>query len=195
MNALPSLKQLRYLIALSETGHFGKAAEMCFITQPSLSAAISDLEELLGAQLVERNKRQVLITPLGHDIVQRARSIITDVEELAALAHASSAPLTGPLRLGVIPTIGPYLLPDLMAELRSAFPDLQSDLTRVDLNFDRRSDGAMGYGFGLLWERLESDDWALDGVSYDTLPGMLALGLTAPGYDAVMVYAEVDYTF
>ena len=125
MAAQPSLKQLRYLLALAETGHFGKAAQICFITQPSLSAAINDLEELLGIQLVERNKRQVLITPLGRKIVERARIILTDVEELTAIAHSANAPLTGSLKLGVIPTIGPYLLPDLMRELRRGFPDLK----------------------------------------------------------------------
>jgi LysR family hydrogen peroxide-inducible transcriptional activator len=125
MSALPSLKQLRYLIALAETGHFGRAAEKCFITQPSLSAAIADLEGILGAQLVERNKRQVLITPLGEEVVARSRDIVTQVEELSALAHASTAPLTGPLSLGVIPTIGPYLLPDLMNVLRDGFPKLR----------------------------------------------------------------------
>lgn len=109
MAAQPSIKQLKYLVALSETGHFGRAAEACFITQPSLSAAISELENLLGAQLVERNKRQVLMTPLGQEVVSRARSILQEVDELTTMAQAASDPLSGPIHIGVIPTIGPYL--------------------------------------------------------------------------------------
>ena len=125
MAAQPSIKQLKYLVALAETGHFGRAAEACFITQPSLSAAISELENLLGAQLVERNKRQVLITALGQEVVSRARHILREVDELAIVAHAANQPLVGPINIGVIPTIGPYLLPDVMARLRSGFPKMQ----------------------------------------------------------------------
>ncbi|WP_297001714.1 MULTISPECIES: LysR substrate-binding domain-containing protein [unclassified Thalassospira] len=125
MAAQPSIKQLKYLVALSETGHFGRAAEACFITQPSLSAAISELENLLGAQLVERNKRQVLMTPLGQEVVSRARSILQEVDELTTMAQAASDPLSGPIHIGVIPTIGPYLLPDVMSSLKAGFPKLQ----------------------------------------------------------------------
>lgn len=125
MAAQPSIKQLKYLVALAETGHFGRAAEACFITQPSLSAAISELENLLGAQLVERNKRQVLITALGQEVVSRARHILREVDELAVVAHAANQPLEGPINVGVIPTIGPYLLPDVMSRLRTGFPKMQ----------------------------------------------------------------------
>ncbi|WP_033068309.1 LysR substrate-binding domain-containing protein [Thalassospira australica] len=125
MVAQPSIKQLKYLVALAECGHFGRAAESCFITQPSLSAAISELENLLGAQLVERNKRQVLMTALGEEVVSRARSILQEVNELTTMAQAASDPLSGPIHIGVIPTIGPYLLPDVMASLRTGFPKLQ----------------------------------------------------------------------
>lgn len=124
MKALPSLKQLRYLVALAETGHFGKAAEACHITQPSLSAAIADLEGLLDAQLVERNRRQVIVTPLGRQVVAQAQSILNEVAALGEMARAAARPLSGPIRMGVIPTIGPYLLPDLIAELRHGFPEL-----------------------------------------------------------------------
>lgn len=125
MAAQPSIKQLKYLVALSETGHFGRAAEACFITQPSLSAAISELENLLGAQLVERNKRQVLITPLGREVVSRARNILQEVDELTMMAQSATEPLSGPINFGVIPTIGPYLLPDVINHLRVGFPKLQ----------------------------------------------------------------------
>ncbi|MCC9620516.1 LysR substrate-binding domain-containing protein [Thalassospira sp. MA62] len=121
----PSIKQLKYLVALSETGHFGRAAEACFITQPSLSAAISELEHLLGAQLVERNKRQVLMTPLGQDVVSQARKILHEVDELTTMAQAATDPLSGPIQIGVIPTIGPYLLPDVMGALKTGFPKLK----------------------------------------------------------------------
>tara|TARA_Y100001934_G_scaffold274784_1_gene367866 strand:- start:133 stop:1056 length:924 start_codon:yes stop_codon:yes gene_type:complete len=125
MAAQPSIKQLKYLVALAECGHFGRAAEACFITQPSLSAAINELENLLGAQLVERNKRQVLITPLGEEVVSRARSILQEVDELTTMAQAATEPLSGPIHIGVIPTIGPYLLPDVMTGIKSGFPKLQ----------------------------------------------------------------------
>lgn len=125
MAAQPSIKQLKYLVALSEAGHFGRAAEACFITQPSLSAAISELENLLGAQLVERNKRQVLMTPLGKEVVSRARRILQEVDELTTMAQAATEPLSGPIRIGVIPTIGPYLLPDVMMLVKGGFPKLQ----------------------------------------------------------------------
>jgi LysR family hydrogen peroxide-inducible transcriptional activator len=125
MAAQPSIKQLKYLVALAECGHFGRAAEACFITQPSLSAAINELENLLGAQLVERNKRQILITPLGQEVVSRARSILQEVDELTSMAQAANEPLSGPIHIGVIPTIGPYLLPDVMGQIKAGFPKLQ----------------------------------------------------------------------
>jgi LysR family transcriptional regulator, hydrogen peroxide-inducible genes activator len=121
----PSLRQLRYLVALAERGHFGRAAEACAVTQSTLSAGIQELEEGLGASLVERSKRHVLLTPLGHEIVERARRVLREAQDLAEAAQAGRSPLAGPLRLGVIPTVGPYLLPRLMPRLRRSFPELR----------------------------------------------------------------------
>ena len=132
MKILPTLRQLRYLVALAEHKHFGRAAETCLATQSTLSAGLQELENLLGVTLVERTKRRVMLTPLGEEIVARAREVLRGAEEIADLAAASSEPLSGPLRLGVIPTIGPFLLPRVLPRLREAHPDLRLYL-REDL--------------------------------------------------------------
>ncbi len=125
MKAIPSTRQLRYLVAVAERRHFGRAAEACFVTQSTLSASIKELETLLGASLIERTKRSVMPTPLGRDIVARARAILRDLGDLVEAAGGSGEPLAGPLRLGVIPTIGPYLLPRALPALRAAYPALR----------------------------------------------------------------------
>ncbi len=122
---LPTLTQLRHLIAVSDHLHFGKAATACFITQSSLSISIRELESGLGATLVERTRRSVMMTALGNEIVSRARKVITDVEDITDLVRAEGAPLTGSIRLGVIPTIAPFLLPRTLPGLRRAYPDLK----------------------------------------------------------------------
>jgi LysR family hydrogen peroxide-inducible transcriptional activator len=123
--ALPSLQQLRFLAALAEEKHFGRAAAACAVTQSTLSAGLQELEDRLGVSLVERSRRSVLLTPLGEEIVARGRRLLRDAEDLAEAARAGSEPLAGPLRLGVIPTIGPYLLPVAMRGLAKAFPKLK----------------------------------------------------------------------
>lgn len=125
MKILPTLRQLRYLVALAEHRHFGRAAETCLATQSTLSAGLQELENLLGVMLVERTKRKVMLTPLGEEVVARAREVLRGAEEIADLAAASGAPLSGPLRLGIIPTIAPYLLPGVLATLRRAHPGLR----------------------------------------------------------------------
>jgi LysR family transcriptional regulator, hydrogen peroxide-inducible genes activator len=122
---LPTLKQLQYLVALAEAGHFGKAAEACFVTQSTLSAGIRELESLLGLMLVERTRRVVRFTPLGDKIVAKAHRILREAEELTAMARAADKPLTGELRMSVIPTIAPFLLPKLLPALRRQYPDLK----------------------------------------------------------------------
>ena len=122
---LPSLRQLRYLVVLSEELHFGRAAERCHVTQSTLSAGIQELETVLGVTVVERTKRRVSVTPLGLDLVERARRVLADVTEMTVLAKSSDTPLTGLLRLGAIPTIGPYVLPRVLPALRGSYPDLQ----------------------------------------------------------------------
>jgi len=122
---LPTLKQLQYLVTLQDTGHFGKAAESCFVTQSTLSASIRELESLIGVTLVERNRRVVGFTPLGVRIAEKARRVLREAEELADMARAAGQPLTGDLRMGVIPTIAPFLLPAMLPRLRGEWPNLR----------------------------------------------------------------------
>ncbi|NCP10911.1 MAG: hydrogen peroxide-inducible genes activator [Sphingomonadales bacterium] len=122
---LPTLKQLQYLVALQQHGHFGRAAESCFVTQSTLSAGIRELESLLGTMLVERTRRVVRFTPLGDKIAAKANRVLREAEDLAALAAASGKPLTGELRMSVIPTIAPFLLPRLLPRLREERPELK----------------------------------------------------------------------
>ena len=112
-------------MALAEEEHFGRAAQRSFVTQSTLSAGIRELEEVLGARLVERTKRSVMLTTLGNEITIRARQILCQAGDIAELAAAGREPLTGILRLGVIPTVGPYFLPRTFPGLRVAFPKLK----------------------------------------------------------------------
>ena len=122
---LPTLKQLRHFAALAEHRHFGKAAAACFVTQSTLSASLKELEEILQAPLVDRTKRQVVLTPLGEETVARARKLLEDARELTLAAQAAREPLSGTVRLGVIPTIAPFLLPRILPGLRTAYPKLK----------------------------------------------------------------------
>ena len=122
---LPTLKQLQYLVALEDSGHFGRAAEACFVTQSTMSAGIRELEALIGITLVERTRRVVRFTPLGAQIALKARKVLREAEELADMARAAGKPLTGELRMGVIPTIAPFLLPILLPRLRADYPELR----------------------------------------------------------------------
>ena len=124
MKYLPSIKQLQYLAALAQTKHFSKAAELCNVTQSTLSAGIRELETVFGVKLAERTKRTVIITPIGSQIAERAANLIRDAEDMMALSAASEGPLTGRLRMGVIPTIAPYLLPKVLPKLRCQYPRL-----------------------------------------------------------------------
>src|SRR6478672_3819957 len=122
---LPSLKQLQYLVALRRYGHFGKAAEACFVTQSTLSAGLRELETLLGVTLVERTRRLVRFTALGERIADKAIPVLREAEELAELARAEGQPLHGELRKIVIPTIAPFLLPAMLTRLRNEWPNLK----------------------------------------------------------------------
>ncbi|MEX2130136.1 MAG: hydrogen peroxide-inducible genes activator [Pseudohongiellaceae bacterium] len=122
---IPSFKQLKYLCAVAEHRHFSKAAEACHVTQSTLSAGIQELEKQLGVTIFERNKKQVLITPVGEKLLLQARSLLGDMEDFVAIAQASQAPLSGEIRLGVIPTIGPFLLPQMLTVLRRDYPRLK----------------------------------------------------------------------
>ncbi|MBS7670372.1 hydrogen peroxide-inducible genes activator [Croceicoccus gelatinilyticus] len=122
---LPTLKQLQYLIALHEHGHFGRAAESCFVSQSTLSAGIRELESLLGVTLVERTRRVVRFTPLGEQVVAKAHRLLREAEELSDLVQSAGQPLCGELRMSVIPTIAPFLLPRILPRLRKERPKLK----------------------------------------------------------------------
>src|SRR3954467_1921270 len=122
---LPTIKQLQYLVALRQHGHFGKAAEASCVTQSTLSAGLRELESLLGVQLVERTRRVVRFTPLGLKIADKAVRVLRETDELADMARAEGQPLHGELRMGVIPTIAPFLLPAILPRLRNEWPSLK----------------------------------------------------------------------
>lgn len=121
----PTLRQLQYLVAIADTGHFGEAAKRVHVSQPSLSAQVATMEAELGATLVERGRHGALLTPKGKEAVRRARLILRDLEDLKASARHEPEHLTGQLRLGVLPTIGPYLLPPAARRLHTSYPDLR----------------------------------------------------------------------
>ncbi len=119
-----NLKDLKYLVALADTGHFGKAAEKTFVSQPTLSAQLKKLEEYLGVKLVERQPKNVQLTEVGKQIVVRARRMLDEGEEIVALARSNTDPFAGKLKVALIPTIGPYLLPRVMQKIRKGLPQL-----------------------------------------------------------------------
>jgi LysR family hydrogen peroxide-inducible transcriptional activator len=125
----PTLVQLRALVAVADTLHFGDAAALLGLSQPAVSAAVSALERALGSALVERTTRRVLLTATGALVADRARDVLTQVDDLAFVAAQGAHPLAGPLRLGVIPSIAPYLLPAVVGGLARRQPDLQLDVT------------------------------------------------------------------
>ena len=124
MKRLPTMKQLQYLVALADTRHFGRAAERCHITQSTLSAGIRDLESVLGLAVAERSNRHVLITRVGEQIAERAKVLLRNAEEIMEVARAGRSPMKGEMHIGVIPTIGPFLLPLVLPALREKFPEL-----------------------------------------------------------------------
>ncbi len=123
-----NLRDLRYLVALADLRHFGRAAAASFVSQPTLSTQIRKLEGTLGVQLLERNSRMVLLTPVGERIVEQARKVLRETDALTRIAQQSRDPFAGELRLGIIPTVAPYLLPRVLPKLRKAFPNLTVQL-------------------------------------------------------------------
>lgn len=150
MTALTSLKQLHYLVAFSEQLNFPRAAESCFVTQSTRSAGLKELEAVLGAHLVERDRQTMSMTPIGLAVAKRARAILAATQDLVEIAASAGEPMTGLLRLGVIPTIAPFLLPRSLPLLRERYPKLRltlrEDLTAIcccDLKrFDSISPGS-----------------------------------------------------
>lgn len=156
MAALPSLRQLGYLVALAQHLNFTRAAAACFVTQSTLSAGLKELEATLGASLVERDRQSVLMTSLGLEVAERARLLLAAAGDLATLAAASAEPMTGTLRLGAIPTLAPFLLPRILPGLRAKYPQLKL-LLREDVSAN-------------LLQRLAGGqlDFALLALPYDT---------------------------
>ncbi len=124
-----NLRDLKYLVAVAEHRHFGRAAEACFVSQPTLSTQLKKLEEELGVTLIERTNRQVMLTPVGEDIVARAQQVLREVNELVHTADEYADPFGGDFRLGIIPTVAPYLLPKILSPMQKAFPKLKIQLT------------------------------------------------------------------
>ena len=120
-----NLRDLKYIIAVAETRHFGKAAERCFVSQPTLSGQIKKLEDELGVAIFERTQRSVQVTPVGETILEHARQIMEQAEIIEQLAEAQQDPLAGPLRVGAIPTLSPYLMPLILAPLKKQLPQMQ----------------------------------------------------------------------
>jgi len=162
-----TLKQLRYFEALSRHGHFGRAADACAISQPALSVQIKELEQSLGTVLFERGPRQVSLTAFGEDWALRVREILRAVDELGDMARAARSGLTGRLRIGVIPTIAPYLLPALIGKLGSTYPDIDVHIRET------------------VTPKLIEE---LGGGQIDT--AIVALPLAEPGFEEVPLFTE-----
>ena len=159
---LPTLRQLEFLCAIADHGSFSKAADACHVTQPTLSAAIKEVEGLLGVQLIERESRGASLTPAGEAALERARIILSDTADLVSAARQAGAPLSGPFRLGAIPTIAPFLLPRTLKALRRAHPDLK------------------------LYLREDQTERLLDGLKARTLDAaLIALPWDAPGIETM----------
>jgi LysR family hydrogen peroxide-inducible transcriptional activator len=155
------LKDLRYLVAVADTRHFGRAAERSFISQPTLSAQLKKLEEYLGVQLIERAPKRVQLTPAGEEIVERARRILDASDQIVELARGHRDPLAGRLRLALLPTIGPYLLPNVATRLRRQLPRLELMLYeyQTDLMLEKLHSGEIDVGilaFPVPMDGLES---------------------------------------
>jgi len=164
MMRLPTLKQLRYFLALSDEQHFGRAAERSFVSQSAFSNAIQELESALGTQLVDRTNRSVTITSKGQDVATQARLVLRDVESLVDIARGDDEPMCGELRLGVIPTIAPFVLPTVLPKIRKAFPKLQLYLIEDQTQriYERLTKGELDVLLLAL-------PWAMQGVEQRTL--------------------------
>lgn len=177
MAALPSLRQLRYFVAVAQELNFTRAAEVCFVGQSTLSAGLKELEDVLGVRLVERDRQNVAITPIGLEILERAKTILASSQDLVEYASASGQSMVGTIRLGVIPTIAPFLLPSVLPDIRENYPDLKIAL-REDLTANllaRLADHQLDFALialpydtvGLLVKELFIDEFWLVAVEND----------------------------
>jgi LysR family hydrogen peroxide-inducible transcriptional activator len=162
-----NLRDLRYLVALADAKHFGKAATACHVSQPTLSAQIKKLEGYLGVELIERQPRGVVLTEVGHELVERARRVLRESDEIIHLARDFRDPLAGNLAIAMIPTVGPYLLPLVARKLRKQLPKLRLMLYE--------------YQTAALLEKLRNGDIDM---------GILALPITTEGIDSRELYSE-----
>jgi LysR family hydrogen peroxide-inducible transcriptional activator len=143
-----NLRDLRYLVALAEHKHFGRAAEASFVSQPTLSTQIRKLEEELGVALVERTPRKVLLTPTGQEIARRALQVLGEIEQIRAIAMHTRDPEAGSVRIGIFPTLGPYLLPHVVPAIRARFPRLELLLTeeKTEIVLNQLREGRLDAG-------------------------------------------------
>lgn len=174
---LPTLRQLEFLCAIADQGSFSKAAAACHVTQPTLSAAIKEIEGLLGVQLIERESRGASLTQAGEAAVERARVILSDTADMVSAARQAGAPLSGSFRLGAIPTIAPFLLPKTLKALRKAHPQLKLYL---------REDQTERLLAALRARKLDA---ALIALPWDA-PGIVTMEL---GDDEFMLVAPTDH--
>ena len=200
MTVLTSLKQLHYLVAISERLNFTRAAESCFVTQSTLSAGLKELEDVLGSRLVERDRQTVLMTPIGTEVAKRARAILAAAQDLVETAAGSRAPMSGLLWLGVIPTIAPFLLPSCLRLLGERFPELRLAL-REDLTanlLSRLEAGqldfaliALPYGTGnLMVEPLFDDELWIVGRKNDSQVKARTVSITPSLVDRLLLLEE-----
>lgn len=166
-----NLRDLTYLVAVADHRHFGRAAEACFVSQPTLSTQVKKLEKELGVRLVERNPRQILLTPAGEQVVERARLMLKEADDIRGIARRAQNPEAGSIRLGLFPTLAPYLLPHVVPQVHARFPDLElllvEEKTEVVLNQLRSGEldaGVLALPVqhdGLHMEPLFSEDFVL----------------------------------
>src|SRR5262245_34028178 len=168
-----SLKQLKYFDAVVRSGHFGRAADQCAVTQPALSMQIQELEKELGVQLLERGRSGIILTEAGREIAGRATRVLTDIRDIIDVARRQSAVLAGPLHLGVIPSLAPYVLPALLPLIRDKYPDL--DLSLRETQTQHLLDELLGGGLDLLLLALPVEHAEIETIKLFTDRFLLAM--------------------
>ena len=200
MAALPTIKQLRYLITLSETLSFTKAAQLCFVGQSTLSAGLKELEDSLGVQLVERDKHSVSMTPIGRGVVERAKRLIVQADDLVDFVEGTAGSMEGVIKLGVIPTIAPFLLPSFLPKIREQYPNLKVAL-REDLSanlIDKLNRHELDFALialpydteGFLVKELFDDEFWLIGNEHDPALQDKEIHLTSKLTDRILLLEE-----
>ena len=200
MAALPTIKQLRYLITLSETLSFTKAAQLCFVGQSTLSAGLKELEDSLGVQLVERDKHSVSMTPIGRGVVERAKRLIVQADDLVDFVEGTAGSMEGVIKLGVIPTIAPFLLPSFLPKIREQYPNLKVAL-REDLSanlIDKLNRHELDFALialpydteGFLVKELFDDEFWLIGNEHDPALQDKEIHLTNKLTDRILLLEE-----